>query len=387
MKNTIRQAHGKQGFANIILIVVIAVLIGAVGYFAFVKNKEPLAQQLPTPSPINATDKFDEKSIIKSVSFSNSVGEEKKFIIVDTGEKEGIMPIADEYISDSKLSKTSAIKIPNLSGKQSGLGAGDNLLVSVSSGPDKKFIVVTYQIGDSQMIELLDESGNRINANIFGKAMELVKDKCQCGFGFNSWKNQSEFYVEARTNDGNYKILIDANTGKVIGAPIKITITGNISSFTDADLKQGWYWGDKNQKKPGTPSTWLLSGDGTRSATWYNPKTSIQTSTSSFENIPNPVGFSLPTTCKIAGAKGDVELPSNYILKANEWLVDCGASGNAQARTTFGASLKQQGWAECSGGLATAKWFKDKTLTSIVESAGAKYPFRVSQLFNVIGCK
>ncbi|MDP3792162.1 MAG: PsbP-related protein [bacterium] len=40
----------QKGFANIILIVVIVVLVGAVGYFAFVKKSEPIAQQA-TPTP------------------------------------------------------------------------------------------------------------------------------------------------------------------------------------------------------------------------------------------------------------------------------------------------------------------------------------------------
>ncbi len=58
----------QKGFANIILVVVIVILVGAVGYFAFVKKSEPVAQQLspsvtntpptrttpptPTPTPI-----------------------------------------------------------------------------------------------------------------------------------------------------------------------------------------------------------------------------------------------------------------------------------------------------------------------------------------------
>ncbi len=40
----------QKGFANIILVVVIVVLLGTVGYFAFVKKSEPIAQQ-PTPTP------------------------------------------------------------------------------------------------------------------------------------------------------------------------------------------------------------------------------------------------------------------------------------------------------------------------------------------------
>jgi len=39
----------QKGFANIILVIVIVILVGAVGYFAFVKKSEPIAQQ-PTPT-------------------------------------------------------------------------------------------------------------------------------------------------------------------------------------------------------------------------------------------------------------------------------------------------------------------------------------------------
>lgn len=39
----------QKGFANIILIVVIVILVGVVGYFALVKKSEPIAQQSPSP--------------------------------------------------------------------------------------------------------------------------------------------------------------------------------------------------------------------------------------------------------------------------------------------------------------------------------------------------
>lgn len=40
----------RKGFSNTISIVVAVILLGAFGYFAFVKNSEPIAQQ-PTPTP------------------------------------------------------------------------------------------------------------------------------------------------------------------------------------------------------------------------------------------------------------------------------------------------------------------------------------------------
>lgn len=44
----------QKGFANIALVLVIVIIAGAVGYFAFVKKSEPVAQQL-TPTPTRTT--------------------------------------------------------------------------------------------------------------------------------------------------------------------------------------------------------------------------------------------------------------------------------------------------------------------------------------------
>ena len=38
----------QKGFANIILIVIVVILVGVAGYFTFVKNSEPIAQQSPS---------------------------------------------------------------------------------------------------------------------------------------------------------------------------------------------------------------------------------------------------------------------------------------------------------------------------------------------------
>lgn len=53
--------------------------------------------------------------------------------------------------------------------------------------------------------------------------------------------------------------------------PATVGESNSTPAFTEADLKQGWYYGDTNQKKPGTPVSWVLRNTGTRSAQWYNP--------------------------------------------------------------------------------------------------------------------
>lgn len=45
----------QKGFTNIVLIVVIAILVGAGGYFAFVKKSEPVSQQQLSPATVNET--------------------------------------------------------------------------------------------------------------------------------------------------------------------------------------------------------------------------------------------------------------------------------------------------------------------------------------------
>lgn len=44
-----------------------------------------------------------------------------------------------------------------------------------------------------------------------------------------------------------------------------------LNQFTTEDLVKGWYYGDLNQKKIGTPKSWTLKDSGTRSAMWYAP--------------------------------------------------------------------------------------------------------------------
>lgn len=160
--------------------------------------------------------------IIKLSAFTNTAGEDKRFIIVKTGDRDGI-PVVDTYISDPNLSRSSAVKISALSGENASLGhVGDNVLVSFSPGPIRKFILVSYQIADGFYTFLLDEKGTLISDAVVDNAYELVKDECQCGFGFDSWADQAEFFVEVRTALGNdYRVLVDANTGKTIGLPQK----------------------------------------------------------------------------------------------------------------------------------------------------------------------
>ncbi len=51
----------------------------------------------------------------------------------------------------------------------------------------------------------------------------------------------------------------------------KITSTSNLPYVTQEDLNKGWYWGQKKDKRPGTPQDWIHILEGTRSAQWKRP--------------------------------------------------------------------------------------------------------------------
>jgi hypothetical protein len=76
-----------------------------------------------------------------------------------------------------------------------------------------------------------------------------------------------------------------------------------IPPITPQELEQGWYWGMKDQKKPGTPDDWIWVEAG-RSSKWIKPPL-VQ----NFEECVRyyPVGESYPRQCKTPDGRTYVE--------------------------------------------------------------------------------
>ena len=55
--------------------------------------------------------------------------------------------------------------------------------------------------------------------------------------------------------------------------------------ITEQELNQGWYYGDENQKKQGTPDSWVHVGEGTRSAMWKKPDLNFGEENTSIGNV------------------------------------------------------------------------------------------------------
>jgi hypothetical protein len=96
---------------------------------------------------------------------------------------------------------------------------------------------------------------------------------------------------------------------------------------------------------------------------------------------PAPNGFVVPQACAFVA-------PPDVGADETNWLVDCGAEANRNARGTLGAALGQQGWTGCSPALGTQLFVKGTLRVVVVESslAPGDYP-RFSQVARpVSGC-
>lgn len=48
----------------------------------------------------------------------------------------------------------------------------------------------------------------------------------------------------------------------------RIAANSDLPEISAAELQRGWYYGDTDEKKPGTPATWIIVNPSTRSAMW-----------------------------------------------------------------------------------------------------------------------
>ncbi len=56
----------------------------------------------------------------------------------------------------------------------------------------------------------------------------------------------------------------------------QIAANNSLTSISAGELQRGWYYGDRDAKKPGTPDTWILVDAGTRAAMWRRVDTTVE---------------------------------------------------------------------------------------------------------------
>ena len=188
-------------------------------YIRETKNDASVAATTPSPAST-----FNHSPILKKFPFVDSKGKSKALIVVKIGDRDASIPVVNTYITDENLSQPSAVKIAVLSGKDSLLNYPitdpQSIVISISQGPGKKFIVISFseeEVGD--FMTLIDENGQVISNEVTDTVFPLVQDKCQCGFKFGTWKDQDKFYVIIPSAKGTYRVLIDAKTGRPMETP------------------------------------------------------------------------------------------------------------------------------------------------------------------------
>ena len=70
----------------------------------------------------------------------------------------------------------------------------------------------------------------------------------------------------------NYSQFLSEKCKLVVCQPCP-PLEEELSSLPDSDLRRGWYWSTEDQKKLGTPDTWVFTEAG-RSSCWHDPKKS-----------------------------------------------------------------------------------------------------------------
>ncbi len=186
------------------------------------KISTPSAKPATATTSAKSTSKFTSAQIVKALPFKNSKGETKELLIVSMNGNTDA-----GYLTDSDFSIDSAIKVKepftgcsavNVEALRGCLGDSSS---NVSPGPGVIYLLISRANADAQSFDVIEETGVDNTIQINFEALKL-QDKCMCAVSFSSWKDASELYLVVRTQDGNYRVLIDAKTGKVEGSATKV---------------------------------------------------------------------------------------------------------------------------------------------------------------------
>lgn len=93
----------------------------------------------------------------------------------------------------------------------------------------------------------------------------------------------------------------------------------DLETISATELSRGWYYGDTDSKKPGTPGSWILADSGTRAAMWRRP-----------ESAANENEIVLPeTTASASSLSSDRQAVLSY-LKRDINILAPEPAGNGQ---------------------------------------------------------
>lgn len=141
----------------------------------------------------------------------------------------------------------------------------------VSESSQGKLVEIYNQSGDPKsigkiLIEKIDFAPRNINQYVDIRYVGTIPIHCF------SESPKTWCYIE---NGKTIKISIliirdsdDSDNSLLDKIFSTFSFTPSLANITESQLSTGWYWGNKEQKLPGTPTTWIYTDEG-KSSCWH----------------------------------------------------------------------------------------------------------------------
>ena len=220
--------------------------------------------------------KLTAKETRRGVQFADVKSEEKivEVVVLENKLKQDLSEwLVDNYgYANSDLTQVSVAgmigyKFQNATGNVIYLGRGTEVFTLVWYDNDEvnRARNRRYYLEIVQSFTLGTSSGTTSSRESLGKAGEFCGGVAgvECASGLEcrlsgSYPDAGGICVQTESSE----IISQANTAD------QIPDNSDLPKISSAELQRGWYYGDKDQKKPGTPDTWIIVDSGTRSAMW-----------------------------------------------------------------------------------------------------------------------
>jgi len=251
----------QKGFAPIIILVLITLAV--TGYFGY-KNYWPKPQTLTTPTPI--ADQAPNGNLANWKTYTNqefgfSIKYPSDYSLHDDGPNEvEQQKEKGQQISGTQPAILDTITFSNLAKNQFSISIFPKTPNADINNVYEFSGICGTQFADKTISNQISQLGNiqykRVQQSLPDK--KVMTDICLYNFNGN--------LITLRSSDSSTSNLLDQ-----ILSTFKFLNQEEIPAITNEELSRGWYWGSSSQKKPGTPSDWVHSDEGTRNASWHKP--------------------------------------------------------------------------------------------------------------------
>lgn len=238
---------------------------------------------------------FSAQETRKGVSFLEGVQKAIEIAILDnTTQKDLSQFLIDQY--SFTADNLNQVQVKNLAGYQVQVPSG--AVVYLSSGTNV-FALAWYDNDEAnrarnrryylELIQSFDLSGSRTDLGSIAREGEYCGgvEKIDCALG-------ATCKLEGDFPDASGICILTSRAGApAVASQVQVNV--DLPALTADELSRGWYYGDLQSKKSGTPDIWILVNAGTRAAMWRRPE-NASTENKPLLNNPNITPSSLSSS-------------------------------------------------------------------------------------------